>query len=91
MVTNSDASRFSESGREEMSRVVHIDGPSSYLVGPGVSCPYHTMVSQCPVCNFALFLLSDLHRKDLRVSDSQFQISDTILETHIQQDRRLGR
>ncbi|MBZ5600080.1 MAG: anaerobic sulfatase maturase [Acidobacteriia bacterium] len=65
---------------------VQIADLSPCPVGPGVSRAYHAMIKPIgAICNLDCLYCYYLHKKDLLGSNSKFQISDEILETHIQQ------
>lgn len=69
-----------------MNHLVQIADMSPYPVGPGVSRAYHAMIKPIgAICNLDCSYCYYLHKKELLGSNSKFQISDEILETHIQQ------
>ncbi len=69
-----------------MSDVIQIADLSPYPAPAGGSRAYHAMVKPVgAICNIDCTYCYYLHKKELLGSDSKFQISDEILETHIRQ------
>ena len=68
------------------SSLVQIADLSPWPVQQGASRTYHAMVKPVgAICNIDCTYCYYLHKKDLLGSESHFQISDEILETHIKQ------
>ncbi len=69
-----------------MNRLVQIADLSPWPAQPGASRSYHAMVKPVgAICNIDCTYCYYLHKKELLGSDSEFRISDEILETHIRQ------
>jgi len=69
-----------------MSDLLQISDLSPWPAQPGASRAYHAMVKPVgAICNIDCTYCYYLHKEALLGSDSKFQISDEILETHIRQ------
>lgn len=69
-----------------MSELVPLSGLTPWPALPGARRTYHGMVKPVgAICNIDCTYCYYLHKKELLGSNSKFQISDEILETHIRQ------
>ena len=69
-----------------MKELIQFADLSPYPAQPGATRAYHAMVKPVgAICNIDCTYCYYLHKKELLGSESKFQISDEILETHIRQ------
>lgn len=69
-----------------MNELLQISDLSPWPAPPGATRTYHAMVKPVgAICNIDCTYCYYLHKKELLGSESKFQISDEILETHIRQ------